>query len=70
MNDLTISELIDTGAVVELRFHGERNLRDAYEKIAPFRKLGNIRKGSIENVYWLRVYSKKFEVTVFYEGGK
>ncbi|GIN73998.1 hypothetical protein J14TS2_44730 [Bacillus sp. J14TS2] len=70
MNDLSISELIDKGATIELRFHGERSLRDAYKKIAPFRNLGNIRKGSYNNIQWLRVVSKKIEVTVFYEGGK
>ena len=69
LNVLTISELIDTGAVVEFRFHGERSLHDAYKKIAPFKSLGKIRKHSYNDVQWLRVASEKIEISVFYEGG-
>ena len=46
IDDLTLKELREMGAKVDINFHGNKNLQDAYNKLKPFTKFGSINKYS------------------------
>lgn len=71
MNDLSIPELVESGASINISFYNATNLQDAFKKIKPFKHLGSIKMWNHRfRTFWLKIENENIEVTVFYEGGK
>ena len=69
VDSLTVKELKEMGARVDVIFHGNKELQEAREKMKPFAEIGGVESRSRDGAYWLEIRNKKkqIEVTAFYE---
>lgn len=69
-DELTVSELIEMGANVNIYFYRNGNLQKAYDKLKPFTKYGSIKRKYGDKVTWVEIENESVEIVAFYRGNE
>ena len=65
MEEININGLIEAGAKVNVTYYECESLDEAYQKLAPYRYLGNIRFVEHKGHKWLELTNGKLKMTAF-----
>lgn len=63
--DINVNELIENGAKVNVTYHKCKSMDEAYQKLAPYRYLGNIRFVEYNGDKWLELTNENLKMTAF-----
>jgi hypothetical protein len=63
---MNVDQLIESGANVKISFHRNKDLNEAYNKLAPFKHLGEIKLIHYEGSFWATIETDDVQVTAFY----
>lgn len=74
LKEMTVYDLIESGASIEIDYFGVKNKEHAYRLLKPFKKLGIIQDKVHENTFWSSIEFveffdgnlRKFQVSAFY----
>lgn len=67
---LTVEELLERGAKIDVNFHENENYEEAYKKVSLFDGLNKSEDEENNGAYWIRATEsseEKLEVIAFYE---
>lgn len=53
--DYTIGELIEMGADIDVHFHDNKNLQEAYNKVKPFTDISSIQRKEYDGSVWVAI---------------
>lgn len=62
--DINVNELIENGAKVEVTYFC-KTMDEAYQKLAPYRYVGNIRFVEHKREKWLELNNENIKMTAF-----
>ena len=63
--DINVNELIENGAKIDVTYFC-KTMDEAYQKLAPYRYVGNIRFVEHKGEKWLELNNKNIKMTAFF----
>jgi len=72
IEQMTLQELIDMGADINIGFHDLKNKTDAEKKLEPFKSIGDVEPwtGIDGHTKWLEIGNGYVDITAFYKEEK